>query len=128
MASWRQCAGALYVLVDSKATKTYGAPHAASEGQAGVIPVKIIHGEAEPFGGLFNHQQLIGALRGCRHGRPRHCCTADFLQLPQKAREFTCRQFLGDEQDGLKLIPYGSSSLPFRVETSAPFASRFSAH
>lgn len=111
MASWRQCAGAFYVIVDSQTAEAQGAPHAASEGEAGVIPVQIIDRDSKPLSGYFNRQQFIRALPGCGSGQPRHRSTTDFFQLPKKAREFPCWEFSRGYHDGLKFIPHGSRDL-----------------
>jgi hypothetical protein len=114
---------AFYVIVNSQTAEAQSAPHAASEGKTGVIPVQIIDRDAKPLSSQFNRQQFVRALPGSWSAQPRHCSAADFLQFTEQTRKFTCRELLGDQQDGLKLIPHVYRPfLSFRVETSVPLA------
>ena len=73
------------------------------------MAVEVILGDSKTAPCLWCAQQFIGLRLGGRGGRqPRHRSTADFLQFPEKPREFTCRELSRGHQDGLEFIPHGS--------------------
>jgi hypothetical protein len=70
------------------------------------MAVEVIWGDSKTARRFWCAQQFIGLRLSGRGGRqPRHRSTPDFLQLPEKAREVTCREFSRGHQDGLKFIP-----------------------
>jgi hypothetical protein len=102
----------LYVFLDSQSRKEQAPSNAARKREIAVMAVEVILGDSKAARRFRCAQQFIGLRLSGRGGRqPRHRSTADFLQLPKKAREFTCREFLRGHHDGLKFIPHGDAAM-----------------
>ena len=102
----------LYVFLDSQSRKEQAPSNAARKREIAVMAVEVILGDSKAARRFWCAQQFIGLRLSWRGGRqPRHRRTADFLQLPEEVREFTCREFSRGHHDGLKFIPHGSCHL-----------------